>query len=51
MHILILPMYYPEPGAPPHRGYMFYEQAMQIARSGYRVGLAYTEQRLPKEFT
>lgn len=51
MHILILPMYYPEPGAPPHRGYMFYEQAMQIARSGCRVGLAYTEQRLPKEFT
>lgn len=51
MHILVLPMYYPEPGAPPHRGYMFYEQAMQIARSGCRVGLAYTEQRLTKEFT
>lgn len=51
MHILILPMYYPEPGVPPHRGYMFYEQAIQIARSGCQVGLAYTEQRLPKEFT
>lgn len=51
MHILILPMYYPEPGAPAHRGYMFYEQAMQIAQSGCRVGLAYTEQRMPKEFS
>lgn len=51
MHILILPMYYPEPGSPLHRGYMFYEQALQLARSGCRVGLAYTEQRLPKEFT
>lgn len=51
MHILILPMYYPEPGTPAHRGYMFYEQAMQLTQSGCRVGLAYTEQRLPKEFT
>ena len=51
MHILILPMYYPEPGVPAHRGYMFYEQAMQIARSGCRVGLIYTEQRLLKEFS
>lgn len=51
MHILILPMYYPEPGVPAHRGYMFYEQAMQIAGSGCRVGLAYTEQRMPKEFS
>lgn len=42
-------MYYPEPGAPPHRGYMFYEQAMQLARSGCRVALAYTEQRPLKE--
>lgn len=51
MHILILPMYYPEPGAPAHRGYMFHEQAMQIARAGCRVGLVYTEQRLRKDFT
>jgi glycosyltransferase involved in cell wall biosynthesis len=51
MHVLILPMYYPEPGAPAHRGYMFYEQAMQIAHSGCKVGLAYTEQRLPKTFS
>lgn len=51
MHVLILPMYYPEKGAPSHRGYMFYEQAMQIVRSGCRVGLAYTEQRLRKECT
>ena len=51
MHILILPMYYPEPGAPAHRGYMFYEQAMQIARSGCKTGLAYVEQRPPKELT
>ena len=51
MHVLILPMYYPEPGAPAHRGYMFYEQAMQIAQSGCRVGLAYTEQRKLKEFS
>lgn len=51
MHILILPMYYPEPGVPAHRGYMFYEQAMQIAGTGCRVGLAYTEQRLLKEFS
>lgn len=51
MHILILPMYYPEPGAPAHRGYMFHEQAMQIARAGCRVGLIYTEQRLRKDFT
>lgn len=51
MHILILPMYYPEPGVPSHRGYMFYEQAMQLVQSGCKVGLAYTEQRLLKEFT
>lgn len=51
MHILILPMYYPEPGVPAHRGYMFYEQAMQIAQSGCRVGLAFTEQRMTKEFS
>lgn len=51
MHILILPMYYPEPGAPAHRGYMFYEQAMQIAKAGCKTGLAYVEQRLPKELT
>ena len=51
MHILILPMYYPEPGAPAHRGYMFHEQAMQIALAGCRVGLVYTEQRLRKDFT
>ena len=51
MHILILPMYYPEPGAPAHRGYMFYEQAMQIAQAGCKTGLAYVEQRLPKGLT
>lgn len=51
MHVLILPMYYPEPGAPAHRGYMFYEQAMQIAQTGCRVGLAYTEQRKLKELS
>ncbi|MEG1722563.1 MAG: glycosyltransferase family 4 protein [Bacteroidales bacterium] len=44
-HILILPMYYPEKDSSPHRGYMFYEQATQIARSGCRTGLAFTEQR------
>lgn len=44
-------MYYPEPGAPPHRGYMFYEQAMQLAAAGCRVGLAYVEQRLCKELS
>ena len=27
MHILILPMYYPEKDSSPHRGYMFFEQA------------------------
>lgn len=49
MHVLLLPMYYPEPGSPPHRGYMFYEQAMQLAAAGCRVGLAYVEQRLRKD--
>ena len=51
MHILILPMYYPEPGAPPHRGYMFREQAVQIARTGCQTGLVYVEQRLLKELS
>ena len=36
MHILILPMYYPEKDSSPHRGYMFFEQAMQLAKSGCR---------------
>ena len=30
MHILILPMYYPEKDSSPHRGYMFFEQAMKL---------------------
>ena len=47
MHILILPMYYPEKDSSPHRGYMFFEQAMQLAKSGCKVGLAFTEQRPP----
>lgn len=42
-------MYYPEPGAPPHRGYMFREQAVQIARTGCQTGLVYVEQRLLKD--
>ena len=46
MHILILPMYYPEKDSSPHRGYMFFEQAMQLAKSGCRTGLAFTEQGL-----
>lgn len=51
MHILILPMYYPEKDSSPHRGYMFYEQAMQIAQAGCNVGLAFVEQRPTKNFT
>lgn len=51
MHILILPMYYPEKDSSPHRGYMFFEQAMQLAKSGCKVGLAFTEQRPRKNFT
>lgn len=51
IHILILPMYYPEKDSSPHRGYMFYEQAMQIAQAGCRVGLAFVEQRPTKNFT
>lgn len=51
MHILILPMYYPEKDSSPHRGYMFYEQAMQVARAGCTVGLAFVEQRPTKNFT
>lgn len=51
MHILILPMYYPEKDSSPHRGYMFFEQAMQLAESGCKVGLAFTEQRPLKNFT
>ncbi len=51
MHILILPMYYPEKDSSPHRGYMFFEQAMQLAKSGCKVGLAFTEQRPLKNFT
>lgn len=51
MHILILPMYYPEKDSSPHRGYMFLEQAMQLAKSGSKVGLAFTEQRPLKNFT
>ena len=51
MHILILPMYYPEKDSSPHRGYMFFEQAMQLAKSGCRTGLAFTEQRPLKNFT
>ena len=38
-------MYYPEKDSSPHRGYMFFEQAMQLAKSGCKVGLAFTEQR------
>lgn len=45
MHILILPMYYPEKDSSPHRGYMFFEQAMQLVKSGCKTGLAFTEQR------
>lgn len=51
MHILILPMYYPEKDSSPHRGYMFHEQAMQIARTGCKTGLAFVEQRPLKNFT
>lgn len=51
IHILILPMYYPEKDSSPHRGYMFYEQAMQVARAGCTVGLAFVEQRPTKNFT
>ena len=40
MHILILPMYYPEKDSSPHRGYMFFEQAMQLVKSGCKTGLA-----------
>ncbi len=45
MHILILPMYYPEADSSPHRGYMFHEQATQLADAGCRVGLVFVEQR------
>ena len=51
MHILILPMYYPEKASSPHRGYMFFEQAMQLVKSGCKTGLAFTEQRPLKNFT
>ena len=51
MHILILPMYYPEKDSSPHRGYMFFEQAMQLVKSGCKTGLAFTEQRPLKNFT
>lgn len=51
MHILILPMYYPERDSSPHRGYMFTEQAMQLAHAGCRVGLAFVEQRPTARFT
>ncbi len=44
-HILILPMDYPEADSPPHRGYRFHEQALQLADAGCQVGLAYVEQR------
>ena len=44
-------MYYPEKDSSPHRGYMFFEQAMQLAKSGCRTGLAFTEQRPLKNFT
>ena len=44
-------MYYPEKDSSPHRGYMFFEQAMQLAKSGCKVGLAFTEQRPLKNFT
>ena len=43
-------MYYPEKDSSPHRGYMFFEQAMQLAKSGCKVGLAFTEQRPLKNF-
>ncbi len=45
LHILILPMYYPEPDSSPHRGYMFAEQAKQLAANGMQVGVAFVEQR------
>jgi glycosyltransferase involved in cell wall biosynthesis len=45
MHVLILPMYYPERDSSPHRGYMFHEQAAQVAKTGCKVGLVFTEQR------
>ena len=50
-HILILPMYYPERDSSPHRGYMFSEQATQIAANGFKVGLAFVEQRPLNRFT
>ena len=44
MHILILPMYYPEKDSSPHRGYMFFEQAMQLAKSGCLHGAKTSEE-------
>lgn len=44
-------MYYPEKDSSPHRGYMFFEQAMQLVKSGCKTGLAFTEQRPLKNFT
>ncbi|MEG0462250.1 glycosyltransferase family 4 protein [Bacteroides sp.] len=51
MHVLILPMYYPEKDSSPHRGYMFYEQATQIVQNGCKVGLAFVEQRPTRNFS
>lgn len=50
-HLLILPMYYPERDSSPHRGYMFYEQAMQLVQASCKVGLVFAEQRPLRNFT
>lgn len=44
-------MYYPEKDSSPHRGYMFYEQAVQLAKTGWKVGLVFVEQRPTRNFS
>ncbi|MDO4779727.1 MAG: glycosyltransferase family 4 protein, partial [Bacteroides sp.] len=51
MHTLIIPMYYPEKDSAPHRGYMFTEQATELAKAGHKVGLLFVEQRPLKKFS
>lgn len=51
MHTLIIPMYYPEKDSAPHRGYMFTEQATELAKAGHKVGLLFVEQRPLERFS
>lgn len=51
MHTLIIPMYYPEKDSAPHRGYMFTEQATELAKAGHKVGLLFVEQRPLSRFS